>query len=88
MSYQHVRSVVISSLSDAILKAGYDPATTPDSFNFLQRGVIDSFGFMDLLEELEDKLGISIDLTALESEDLATVGGLARQLGKLQGCSF
>lgn len=85
MSYQDVRAAIVASLSDALRKAGYDPATVPDHVDVLTQGLIDSFGFLDLLEELEDKLGIPIDIAALDDEGLTTVGGLSRQLAAIRG---
>ena len=44
--------------------------------NLIAAGIVDSFSFMDLLTEIEQKFGVSVDIGAHEFESLTTLGGL------------
>ena len=53
--------------------------------DLLAAGVIDSFGFIDLVAAMETRSGLGIDLAAVPPETLTTVRGLVQ--GFLQGAS-
>lgn len=45
--------------------------------------VIDSMGFLELLNFLEQRTGAELDLSALDLEDFATLGGLVKSIEKI-----
>lgn len=45
--------------------------------------IIDSMGFLELLNFLEQRTGAELDLSALDLEDFATLGGLIESLEKI-----
>ena len=45
--------------------------------------VIDSMGFLELLNFLEQRTGTELDLSALDLEDFATLGGLVKSIEKI-----
>jgi acyl carrier protein len=57
----------------------------PDDFNVLTGGVIDSFGFVEMLVALEERLQIVADLSDLDPEALGAVGPMAAHLAKGSG---
>lgn len=46
-------------------------------------GVIDSFGFFELIEELENRIGSRIEFDTLDDRDIGTINGLARQIARV-----
>jgi acyl carrier protein len=59
-----------------------DPARRDldDSFNLLEGGLLDSFGFLNLVSALEEKTGRQIDFSDLDPSEFTTLGGLVRWL--------
>ncbi len=45
--------------------------------------VIDSMGFLELLNFLEHRTGAELDLSALDLEDFVTLGGLVESIEKI-----
>lgn len=60
--------------------AGVELRTVSDNFDMLAEGVIDSLGFLELIVELESRLGVEIDLSDMNPEQLARVGPLSRYI--------
>ena len=72
-----VLAIVEPSLSADLLRQG-----VPDAFNLLSEGVLDSFGFIELVTELEHRLAVAIDLDGLEPEEFGAVGPLSRHIAE------
>lgn len=45
--------------------------------------VIDSMGFLELLNFLEQRKGVELDFSDLDLEDFATLGGLVKSIEKI-----
>ena len=73
-----VRAIVIDLVTPRLERAGKSAAELEDSTELLQSGLIDSFEFLDLITEIEQRAGVEIDLAALDGDDFTTVGGLVR----------
>ena len=48
------------------------------NFNLLSTGFVDSFEFLDIISELEQKSGISVDISLLNDESLGTLDSLIK----------
>ncbi len=62
------------------------PATTPEEkldYRYLDRGHIDSFGLIEMISHLEQKLGVRFEPKHMQSEEFRSVGGLITILQKL-----
>jgi acyl carrier protein len=44
-------------------------------------GLIDSFSFLELVGEVEEKFGVAIDLGAYDFDEISTVQGLCNAVG-------
>ncbi|MGL9621713.1 cyclase family protein [Bradyrhizobium sp. U531] len=55
------------------------------SLRFLEQGVIDSFGLVTMITELEGELGVTFSAEDLQSYEFQTVGGLIAILNRLAG---
>ena len=49
-----------------------------DDLDLLASGVIDSFGFLELVAAVEESLGIELDFDGLAAEELTVVGPFCR----------
>lgn len=77
-SVREVRSLILERLHDAILANGLNPDQLADDFDLLTQGLVDSLALVDLLASLEAELGISIDYSELDPENLTLIGPLSQ----------
>lgn len=82
VSAQEVRSLVLSSVETQLAALGLKPEDTPDDFDLLTQGVIDSLGILELIANVETHLGITIDFEDLTPEDLTIVGPFCRYVAE------
>jgi acyl carrier protein len=69
-----VRAFVLESLADAFAENGIDAATVGDDFDLLTSGVIDSFGILELIADINEHFDIEIDFEELDPEGLTILG--------------
>lgn len=72
-----VREFLLTKYSAQIKSVGQDPSTLPDDFDFLLNGVVDSFGILEMVSAIEDEFGLSLDLAALDAEQMTILGPLS-----------
>ena len=82
-----VRDMILDCLG-GLLVSGSLPDPVPDGFNLIGEGVIDSLGFVQLLAELESRLGLAIDFAGLDPEEFAVVGPLSRHICRQQAETY
>ncbi len=80
VSAEQVRDLILSRLRNSILEAGFDPAQVGDDFDLLTSGVTDSIGIVDLLASIEQYVGLPLDFSDMDPEDLTVIGRLARHV--------
>jgi acyl carrier protein len=61
-----------------------DIELTPDQ-NYFDAGAIDSFGAIELIEEIEDRFAIQLTEQDFQNRDFVTLGGLAGIIRARQG---
>ena len=69
-----IRAFVLENLADAFAENGIDPAAVGDDFDLLTSGVIDSFGILELIADVNEHFGIEIDFEELDPEGLTILG--------------
>jgi acyl carrier protein len=72
--------MIASILEPRLLEQGIAASHLSDDLDLRQQGIVDSFGFVQLIAKLEAQLGRSIDLVDLPPDELTQVGALARYL--------
>ena len=78
VSAEQVRDFIAQNLADGLRAAGADPAALPDDYDLHSSGVIDSFGILELIGELEARFDLEIDYEELDPEELTVVGPFSR----------
>jgi D-alanine--poly(phosphoribitol) ligase subunit 2 len=51
---------------------GADPGDLPPDLDLFENGLLDSFAIVQLVVELEEKLGVRLEIETLSRADLAT----------------
>jgi acyl carrier protein len=69
MTATDVRSFVLAQL-------GVEDDHLPPDVDLLSEGLVDSFGFLQLILALEERLGTELDLEELDTVDLTRLGPL------------
>ena len=73
--YNELREMVLEIIAHKIEAAGLNRQEFDDGIDLLQSGLIDSFGFLDLVAEIENRSGIEIDLAKLDESNFTTLRG-------------
>jgi len=73
-----VRGVLIDRLGDGLRRNDRDETTVTDSTDFFAEQLLDSFGFLELILEIENRFGISIDFEEFDGDDFTVVGPFCR----------
>lgn len=74
---EHVRQFLLAKYSQTIEGMGLKPAELPDTFDLLNRGIIDSFGVLDMIMSIENEFQIQVDMATLDAEQITILGPLA-----------
>jgi acyl carrier protein len=75
---EDVRAYIIGRVAEGLEAKRLEPADVTDDFDLLTEGVIDSFGFVELMLELEERCGVSIDFDGIDADSLTRIGPLSR----------
>jgi acyl carrier protein len=74
---EKVRTFLLDRYADKIKGMGLDPATIPDTFDFLLEGAVDSLGILEMVSAIEKEFGLELDLAGLDAEQMTVLGPLA-----------
>ena len=78
-----VRAFVVADLAEALTENGIDPDAVGDDFDLLTSGVIDSFGILELIADVNEHFGIEIDFEELDPEGLTIVGQFSAYVARM-----
>lgn len=74
MTVADIRSLVFSLLEQRFFIAGISSVNRlDDSFDMFESGVLDSLGFVELLAALEQRLGVTLDISALSTAEVSNL---------------
>ena len=77
-----VRNFLLAKYARPISELGLDPLAVEDDFDFLLRGIIDSFGILTMIGAIEDEFHILLDMEAIDAEQLTILGPLCRYVAE------
>lgn len=80
LKLEEVRVAVLEALEGRLQAAGLDIDEIDGNFDLFGSGFLDSLGFVDLLMNVEQKLGQSLELDELDFGNLETLDALVEQL--------
>ena len=78
-----VRAEMRSFLSDNFLYM-HPGVELKDEDNFLNLGIIDSLGFVELVEEVQSRYGVQIEDIEITEENFGSIDAIARFVGAKQ----
>jgi acyl carrier protein len=85
VSPAQVRAFVLETLAETLAECSIDPAGVPDDFDLLTSGVIDSFGVLEMISDVNDHFGLEIDFEELDPEGLTIIGRFSEYVALMAG---
>jgi acyl carrier protein len=77
VSPDEVRRFLAEHFATELEAVGVEEAGLAGDFDLLIEGVMDSLGFLQLVASLDEHFGVTLDLEALDAEELTKVGPLS-----------
>jgi acyl carrier protein len=75
-----VRGLILEACGPALTDFDIDPADAPGDLDLRGSGLIDSLGFVEVIVQLEEQLGIEIDLEEMDPEQITVLDPLATHI--------
>jgi len=75
-----ISKAVLRHLGEAARLKGINMHDVGMDQDILSSGLVDSFGFLSLIEELEEELGVAINLADMDGRCVTTPAGLTQWL--------
>ncbi len=72
-----VRALILEACGPALADFGIDATNAPGDLDLRGSGMIDSLGFVEIIVQLEEQLGIEIDLEEMDPEQITVLDPLA-----------
>jgi acyl carrier protein len=82
-SHTAIRLFILEHVQDSLAAKGLTPPETPDDFDLLAEGMIDSFGLVELIDDVEKHFGVTLDLEALDPDEITVVGPLTAYVASI-----
>ena len=79
-----VRGFLLSRLAGQLHAAGLELDSVPDDLDLLGSSIIDSFGFLELIGDVENHFGFAVDFEEIDAVDLTAVGPFSRFVASSQ----
>ena len=77
-----VRAFVTERLARSLEVAGIDVSAVPDDLDLLQASIVDSFGFLELIGEVEDHFDLAVDFEEIDAVELTAFGSFCRFIAR------
>ena len=76
MEKTDVKSTLIDMLISEFERAGITTDDVNDDLDLLDSGIVDSFGFINLCMQMEEKFSISVDMSEFDDDGIAVISNL------------
>jgi acyl carrier protein len=73
--------LLLTKYAEATDMLGFKADEVPNTFDFLLRGVIDSFGILEMISSMEDEFPIQLDMAAY-AEQITFLGSLCQYVAE------
>ena len=77
-----LRRTVLDILSPKLALLGMGADEIDGDVSMIELGIVDSFGFLELILAVERETGIQADLADLDPEEFTSIDGLVRYLAR------
>ena len=81
-SADDVKSFVLNYLLKKAPPGDFDVMKIDDTFDFLEAGIIDSMGLLEMIEAMEDHFKITVDFEQMDTEKFTILGCFSRYVAE------
>jgi acyl carrier protein len=78
-----VRRFILERVEPELAADGLTSRETPDDYDLLAEGVIDSFGIVDLIGALEERFDVRLDFEGVDPDEITVIGPLSAYVASL-----
>ena len=82
VSAEKIRMFLINRFIELLSVRGLKPEEVPDDFDLLAEGIIDSFGIIEMVSDIEKEFGVEIDFEDFEPEEITIIGPFCRYVSQ------
>jgi acyl carrier protein len=75
--FEEIRGLILEACGPALADFGITAEAAPGDLDLRGSGMIDSLGFVEVIVELEEKLGLELDLEDMDPEQITVLDPLA-----------
>lgn len=75
-----IRALLIEIYAQKLERRHVSAADIDDSYDLLREGIIDSLGILEMINALEERLGVTLSFESLDVNQLTQVGPLSRHI--------
>lgn len=75
-----VRGFILAHLAGSIQENEIPEGEITEDFDLMERGIIDSIGFIHLVSAIEEHFGIEVDFEDMDTEVLTILGSICRYI--------
>lgn len=79
--YSELYEIVLDVIEPQLSGVGFDRKTIKPDTNLMD--ILDSFGVLDAIMEIEERAGVSADLAQMDFATAMTVSGLAKEIVRI-----
>jgi len=80
-----LKQIVIELLAPKLEAFNITRGQVGDDFHFLDSGIMDSFGVVELVTQIQERAAIEVDFSDFDPQEFLTLGGLVSALQRCQG---
>lgn len=75
---KEVREFVLEYLKNKDTSLKLESLQIDDSFDFLEIGIIDSMGLLEMISSLEEQFGITVDFEEMDTDEFTILGSFSQ----------
>ena len=79
---EDVKTYVLKYLSERAPKGDLDGMQINDAFDFLQVGIIDSMGVLEMISAMEEHFRITVDFEQMDADEFTVLGSFSRYVAQ------
>jgi acyl carrier protein len=79
---EDVRNYVLKYLSERAPEGYFEGKTIDDTFDFLQVGIIDSMGLLEMIAEMEEHFKVTVDFEQMDADEFTLLGPFSRYVAQ------
>ena len=82
MDQAALKAEILEVMAPNLKQVGLSPDELNDDDNFLEKGILDSVGFLEFVDKIEGISGKRFDFSELDPSEFSTMSGLLKNIAE------